>query len=85
MAQSDQFHESFAYIRDNARAVRPDDVYALAEAREFAPPSRAHIKRIERVRPTVTKAEPKVVSDLGDRRRMVNAAAAMARAYGLTK
>ena len=82
MAQSDQFHETFAYLRDNARAVRPDDVYALREAREFQAPSRAHIKRIERVRPMVLVATPKPVSDV-TRRIELNQAVAIARAYGL--
>lgn len=85
MAQSDQFHETFAYLRDNARAVRPDDVYALREAREFQAPSRAHIKRLQRERLAVSPATPKLVTDPGNRRRDINAAIAVARAYGLTK
>lgn len=53
MAQSEQFHEVWAYLRDHAKPVVPDDVGQLAEVREQKPPSRAHVKRIKRVRPAV--------------------------------
>lgn len=82
MAQSDQFHETWAYLRDHAKPIRPDDVADLRAVREFQPPSRAHIKRIERVRPFVLVATPKPVSDV-TRRIELNQAVAIARAYGL--
>lgn len=59
MGQSEQFHEQWAYLRDHAKPIVPDDVYDLRAVREFQPPSRAHVKRIQRVRPVVVVARPR--------------------------
>lgn len=75
MAQSEQFHEVWAYLRDNAKPVVPDDVGQLAEVREMKAPSKAHIKRIRRARPTVTPAQKFLVvgDDPGGMRAQHNA------------
>lgn len=48
---------TWAHLRDNAKPVVPDDVGQLAEVREMLPPSKAHVKRLTRVRPVVVKAQ----------------------------
>lgn len=78
MAQSDQFHEQWEVVRDKARPVVPDDVYFLAEARRDMPPSKAHVKRLLRVRPEVTPATARPAPD-HSRRREINQAHAAAR------
>ena len=78
MAQSDQFHETWAYLRDHAKPIVPDDVHDLREVRTFQPPSRAHLKRVARPRPLVTPAVPRPEPD-HSRRREINQAHAAAR------
>lgn len=51
------YADLWAAHRDNMRPVTPADVWGLREDRDFQPPSRAHIKRLQRVRPMVTRAE----------------------------
>lgn len=56
MTQAKQFGESWSYIRDfQNRGVSQDDARELLHITriEFAPPSRAHVKRLKRERPTV--------------------------------
>lgn len=48
MSQSEVFHETWAYLRDNAKPIVPQDVYDLEAVRAPMPPSKAHIKRIMR-------------------------------------
>lgn len=57
MSQSDQFHESWAYLRDNAKPVREIDVWELREAREVHAPSKAHVKRLLRRRAEIVPAQ----------------------------
>lgn len=64
MAQSDAFHESWSYLRDNAKPIREIDVWELREAREVFPPSKAHVKRLLRRRAEITR--PSKVLQLGD-------------------
>lgn len=63
MSQSEVFHETWAYLRDNAKPIVPDDVWDLRAVRDMGPPpSKAHRKRIARKSkaPTVTTAKPVV-------------------------
>ena len=83
MAQSDQFHEAWAQVRDYARPVLPDDVYFLDEARADAPPSRAHVKRLQRVRPEITAAQPRVALDYTRQQQINQAVSAGARIAAL--
>ena len=73
MGQSEQFHEQWAYLRDNARPVVPDDVFDLRAVREFQPPSKAHVKRLERVRPTVTIRSERPKPECARRRELAKA------------
>lgn len=69
MSQSEQFGEAWGHIRDNARPVIADDVYFLDEARADMPPSKAHLRRLARSRPTVTTPTPWGTSSALARRR----------------
>jgi len=75
MSQSEQFGEAWGHIRDNARPVIADDVYFLDEARADMPPSKAHLRRLARSRPTVTTPTPWGTSSALARRRANEAAA----------
>lgn len=76
MSQSEQFHEAWAHIRDNARPVIEDDIYFLDEARADMPPDAAHLARLKHLRPDVTPARPHGTTCLA-RRRQVNQADAL--------
>lgn len=71
--QSDQFHEVWAYLRDNAKPVQPHDVYDLRVVREQEPPSKAHIKRLTRERPVVVIARRKAPADTSARAHQIEA------------
>lgn len=73
MSQSEQFHEAWAYLRDNAKPVEPHDVWDLRVVREQLPPSKAHIKRLQRARPVVTIARRKPPIDQTPRVKMIEA------------
>lgn len=75
MSQSEQFGEAWAYLRDNARPVVPDDVYYLREIRADMPPSRAHIKRLKKSRPEIVPTKPRGTSCATARLRANEAAA----------
>lgn len=80
---------TWAYLRDHAKPVVPDDVGQLAEVREQKAPSKAHIKRLTRVRPLVVKPSKflEVGSDPGGLRRehnrIINRANEMLAKHGL--
>lgn len=48
---------TWAHLRDHAKPVVPDDVGQLAEVREQTPPSKAHVKRLTRLRPVVGRVQ----------------------------
>lgn len=58
MSQSEVFHETWAYLRDNAKGICERDAAILAELRAPMPPSRAHLKRIQRPRPVISTNPP---------------------------
>ncbi len=58
MVQCEQYAPFWEAHRDNWKPSTPADVWGLREDREFEPPSRAHVKRIERVRPVVVVRRP---------------------------
>lgn len=55
--------EVWPYMRDNAKPVTPLDAYYLAQCRTYCPPSKAHVKRLLKLRPQITKARPKIQID----------------------
>ena len=57
--QCSNWAEPWAHLRDNAKPIAPRDVDELAEVRVMVPPSKAHIKRLQRVRPVVVVARAK--------------------------
>jgi len=73
MSQSEQFGEAWGHVRDHARPVRQDDVWFLDEARVYAPPSKAHLKRLARNHEPKSPARPEPDRS---RRREINQAAA---------
>jgi hypothetical protein len=73
MGQSEQFHEQWAYLRDHAKPIVPDDVFDLRAVREFQPPSKAHLKRIARERPAVTPLRDRPKLSDGQRERINSA------------
>lgn len=63
LVQCDQYEPFWAAHRDNWKPCTPADVWGLREDRTFQPPSKAHLKRLTRVRPVVVVARPRPVSD----------------------
>jgi hypothetical protein len=82
MTQAESYADLWGQHRDYAGPVKADDVFALRDDRDFQPPSRAHIKRIERARPEITLASRPRLSDTV-RRREINQALAFAKRAGL--
>lgn len=78
MSQSEQFGEAWAYVRDHARPVIQDDVYFLDGARADMPPSKAHVRRLKRLRPEVVPDQPRGTAS-HERRLHINQAAAYGR------
>lgn len=62
--QCSHWAPTWAYLRDNAKPIVPDDVAQLREVREMMPPSKAHVKRLQRQRALVVKAHK--VHETGD-------------------
>lgn len=58
LVQCDQYAPYWEKHRDDWKPSTPADIWGLREDREFTAPSRAHIKRLERVRPEVVVARP---------------------------
>ena len=58
LTQCEQYEPFWRKHRDDWRPCTPADVWGLREDREFQPPSRGHLKRLLRPRPTVTPAAP---------------------------
>lgn len=52
-------HENWAYMRDHARAATPSEAKAFADALAPMPPSKAHRKRLGRIRDKVYNSEPR--------------------------
>lgn len=75
MTQAESYADLWAAHRDRAGPLTPDDVYGLADDRHFQPPSKAHAKRLARLRPYTT---PLVLGPTPDvtRRRQINEALA---------
>lgn len=73
---------TWAHIRDYGKPVVPDDVGQLAEVRAMVPPSKAHVKRLTRLRPAVVKPQhfAEVGADPGGARAAHNAVVARANA-----
>lgn len=63
LTQAESYEPFWRQHRDYWRACTPDDVHGLIEDRTFVPPSKAHIKRIQRPRPLVTLAHPTTAPD----------------------
>jgi hypothetical protein len=59
MTQAESYADLWAAHRDQARPVTPADVWGLREDRHFQPPSKAHLKRLARIRPVVVVAKAK--------------------------
>lgn len=60
MTQAESYADFWVAHRDRAGPLSPADVWGLREDREFVAPSKAHVKRLTRVRPVVTRADAKV-------------------------
>lgn len=75
LTQAESYADFWSQHRDYAGPVKCDDVFALREDREYTPPSKAHLKRLARVRPEVTPAKVSPTPD-HSRRREINQAAA---------
>lgn len=65
--QCENWAAPWAHLRDHAKPIAPRDVDELREVREMLPPSKAHIKRLQRERPVVVVAKPKVSRPDGQR------------------
>lgn len=75
MTQAESYADLWEHHRDRAGPVKADDVFALRDDRTFQPPSRGHLKRLQRVRPEVTPIIPRPALD-NSRRAEVNRALA---------
>lgn len=51
-------YEVWPHIRDNAKPINEADAWRLLEARTYCPPSKAHIKRLQRFRETFARRGP---------------------------
>lgn len=79
LTQAEQYEPFWRKHRDDWRPCTPDDIHGLAEDRTFTPPSRAHLKRLARVRPEITPAVARPAPDHSRRREINQAHAASAR------
>lgn len=59
MAVVSTYHweDVWPFLRDHARPTTPYAAEQLAKCRTYAPPSKAHIKRLKRERPLVLKVQ----------------------------
>ena len=48
LTQAESYADLWAAHRDQVRPLSPADAWKLREDREFQPPSRAHVRRIQR-------------------------------------
>lgn len=51
-------YEVWPHMRDNAKPLSENDAWKLLEARTYCPPSKAHVKRLKRPRPLLSRARP---------------------------
>src|SRR5690349_19816060 len=71
-------YEVWPHIRDNAKPRSEDDAWKLLEARTYCPPSKAHIKRLQKFRETFTRRGPQAAPDTSARKH-INELAKMGR------
>ncbi len=55
--------EVWPFMRDNAKPLTQLDAYYLSQCRAYTPPSKAHVKRLLKLRPKVSRPPQKIQID----------------------